>query len=231
VLTTLKAFLARAGSVRDDWFTGLPDQKRQLFETAVGNLESAYQMLSVTLDEAFSLRAKGHLVRSRQQVAISADLLDRLAERVLEALAALEEQGRRPARPPQVTALNADFFRGDTAQGIALVHRLLHPILLTRRLRFRHKLRALTRTVDELAGEFRQAAEEISNGASIHPEASWRELECLHYDLNTCLRETIVVLKSFLVGLPAGQFAAFQRRLESPVPPLHRRFRPRFSRV
>jgi len=31
-----------------------------------------------------------------------------------------------------------------------------------------------------------------------------------HYDLNTCLREAIVVFKSFLIALPEDQLGAFQ---------------------
>ena len=36
-------------------------------------------MMSVSLDDALSLRARGELVRARQQVSMSADLLSRLA--------------------------------------------------------------------------------------------------------------------------------------------------------
>ena len=32
-------------------------------------------------------------------------------------------------------------------------------------------------------------------------------LDCLHYDFNTCLRETMVLFKSFLFVLPEAQLA------------------------
>jgi hypothetical protein len=47
----------------------------------------------------------------------------------------------------------------------------------------------------------------------VHPESHWEALDSLHYDLNTCLRETIVVLKSFLLGLSPEELDAFCRRL------------------
>jgi hypothetical protein len=34
-----------------------------------------------------------------------------------------------------------------------------------------------------------------------------------HYDLNTCLREAIVLLKSFLLVLPSDQIGAFQQTI------------------
>lgn len=38
----------------------------------------------------------------------------------------------------------------------------------------------------------------------------WAEVDAHHSDLNTCLRETIVVFKSFLIALPEGQLGAYQ---------------------
>jgi hypothetical protein len=38
----------------------------------------------------------------------------------------------------------------------------------------------------------------------------WAEVDVDHYDLNTCLREAIVVFKSFLIALPESQLGAFQ---------------------
>ncbi len=229
-------FPARAGraqgqSVREDWFAGLSEEKHQLFDSAVAELEAGYQMLSVALDEAFALRDRGELVRARQEVAISAELLDRLAARLLESLKALKEHGRNSGKLPLVAPLNPDFYRGETACRIAFCHRLLHRLLVTRRSRFLRKLRALAQTVEALSGEFRAAAEAISEGTTVHPGGHWQALEYLHYDLNTCLRETIVVLKSFLHLLPAGSCEAFRHRLFAPVPLLPRRLRHRFSRV
>lgn len=222
---------AQGRSVREDWFAGLSEEKHQLFDTAVGELEAAYRMLSVALDEAFALREKSALVRARQEVAVSADLLDRLAARLLESLQALDEHGRRSPNLPPVAPLNPDFYRGETARRIAFWHRLLHRFLVTSRSRFLRKLGALARTVEALADEFRTAAEEIAEGTTVHPRDRWQALECLHYDLNTCLRESVVVLKSFLHSLPAGSFEAFRRRLFAPVALLPRRLGPRFSRV
>lgn len=218
-------------SVREDWSAGLSAEKHQLFDSAVAELDAGYQMLSVTLDEAIALRDRAELVRAREAVAVSADLLDRLAARLLESLQALKEHGRNSGKLPLVAPLNPDFYRGETACRIAFSHRLLHRFLVTRRSRFLRKLRALAQTVEALSGEFRAAAEAIAEGTTVHPGGHWQALEYLHYDLNTCLRETIVVLKSFLRLLPAGRCEAFRHRLFAPLPLLPRRLRHRFSRV
>ena len=69
--------------------------------------------------------------------------------------------------------------------------------------------------VEELTVEFRSTAEDLAEGTSIRPSMHWEALDNLHYDLNTCLRETIVLLKSFLRALPASELDAFRTRLAS----------------
>jgi hypothetical protein len=80
--------------------------------------------------------------------------------------------------------------------------------------RFSRKIRALLQIVTELQHETRNIARTEAGQIAI----SWNRLEEFHYDLNTCLRETLVVLKSFLCVLPAQELAPFQGRLLSRMP-------------
>ena len=226
-----KPWAQRARSVREDWRAWLPAEKDVLFDASLEELETSYSMLSITLDEAFTLRAQGTLVYAREQAGVSADFFDRLAANLLAALRALEDHGRHFGTLPNVAALNPEFFRGEIAQRIAWKSSLLSRVLFSSRPKFFHKLHALAETVEELRREFREAAEEIADGASVQPRADWEALEILHYDLNTCLRETIVVLKSFLCALPNDQVRRFRQKLQSSgkLPPLRTRV-PRGSR-
>ncbi|HEX9224020.1 MAG TPA: hypothetical protein VF860_11860, partial [Candidatus Acidoferrales bacterium] len=45
---------------------------------------------------------------------------------------------------------------------------------------------------------------------SVEPAELWLEIDLLHYDLNTCLRESIVILKSFLIVLPHEELTSFE---------------------
>src|SRR6266850_1165285 len=82
--------------------------------------------------------------------------------------------------------------------------------LLTQTLQFLHKLSTLGDMVEDLGREFRHAADDLAEGTSLNPKKMWAEVDAGHYDLNTCLREAIVVFKSFLIVLPESQLAAFQ---------------------
>ncbi len=204
-----------ARSVRDDWRAWLPAEKEGLFESGVEELETFYKMLSVTLDEAITLCHTGSLAHAREQVAVSADLFDRLAARIVAAHYAMERHGRHFGTLPNVLALNPEFFRGETAQRLAKRNSILSRVLFSSRSRFFHKLRAIADIVEDIAKQFRETAADIADGASVSPAIQWSQLDTLHYDLNTCLRETIVILKSFLCALPNDQVQSFQKKLQA----------------
>jgi hypothetical protein len=217
--------------VSEDWTTVLPREKTQLFENVVRRWECLYAMMSVALDEALSLRARGELVCARQQVSVAADLLERLAASLDSSCGTISTRGRRVAHLPAVEPLNAKFFRGNTAQSAASWNAILHHVFIRDRSRFFHKLRILSSTLQQLEREFCEAAGDISKGLSVQPFDAWTKLDHLHYDFNTCLRETEVLLKSFLRSLPAEQLPALASELDAPPAPRSVRMKPRLSRA
>jgi hypothetical protein len=206
-------------SVTDDWLAILPRDKNHVFDTVVRRWERIYAMMSVALDDALSLRARGELVCARQQVSTAADLLERLSPQLVSFCDAVSLRGRQLPKVPNVEPLNSAFFRGETGRSAAAWNEIYHRIYFSGRLRFFRKVRYLTSTIAGLAGEFQEVAGDISKGLSTDPVDCWKKLESLHYDLNTCLRETEVLLKAYLCVLPAEQLAALAIELDAvPVP-------------
>jgi hypothetical protein len=201
-------------SVQQDWRAELPDPNRQLYDRIVSPVESAYGMMSVALDEAFARRDRAELVCAREQVSMSAELLERFARRLGAIVSEMGAYGRRLRAVPAVSPLRAEFFRGETAQSAATWSLLLHTLVPAGRWRFGNKLAALRKIVARLAAEFAEAAAEIAEGSCVDPRLRWSQLEEIHYDLNTCLCETLVVLKSFLRPLSGAELGALELRLE-----------------
>ncbi len=201
-------------SVRDEWLAGLPEDKQKAFQGVVTQIEASYAMFSIAVNESFSLRRSGLLVRAREQVSTTASVMHRFSEQLTHLIETMIGQARQCNSWPRVAPLNPAFFRWPVVRRLASWEGALDLVVPTRSLRFRRKLSVLLRSVNYLSGEFHSAAREISEGASVHPESHWEALDALHYDLNTCLRETIVVLKSFLLGLSPAELDSFCRRLE-----------------
>ena len=218
-------------TVSDDWIASLPRDKFRLFDSVVRRWECNYAMMSVALDDALSLRLRGELICAREQLQVASELLLRLGGTLVAACDAMAASGRDVAQLPAVEPLNSDFFRGETAQIAASWSGLMHHVLFSHRSRFFHKLKVLVETLERLVCEFGEVSGDIVDGVSNEPGVLWQHADSLHYDVNTCLREAEVVLKSFLRNFPVDQLALFSQMLDTPVPPERFHLRPRPSRV
>ena len=197
-------------SVQQDWRAWLPEDKDHLFHRLTQQLETPYAMVSVSLNEAISLRLAGHLPRCRQAASVLADLNDRLAEPLVAMLRALASHARHYGTVPNAAPLNPANFRGARRRRAARMSSLLSHVLLSQQSQFLHKVDELEGMVEDLAKEFRAAVAEVVDMTSVEPAELWLEIDLLHYDLNTCLRESIVILKSFLIVLPHEELTSFE---------------------
>jgi hypothetical protein len=132
-------------------------------------------------------------MNAREYATVFAELLDRLAGRLQGVLWAMEEHGRHYGTLPNVEPLAAENFRGVTPQRIARTDTLLANVLFHGRTRFFHKLHSLIDALDGIQKESSAAAEALAQNGMATLERECRALEVLDYDLNTCLRETIIV--------------------------------------
>jgi hypothetical protein len=225
---------AREKSVKDDWRAWLPEAKEKIFQNEVKLLESSYVMLSVSLDEALELRHVGHPGKSLLAVGITSGLCNLLTQPLTGLLRALSEHAKHYGTIPNAAPLDPANFQGQRGQRSARMSGLLNHVLLSHRLQFLHKVSTLEEMVVDLDKDFRRAADDLAEGNSLNPIKMWADVDADHYDLNTCLREAIVVFKSFLIALPEGQLGAFQETVcvqsQPPgngVPPSHRVIRHR----
>lgn len=223
-----KLFSSRR-KVRDDWSASLPDDRNSLFETATQNWGTYYGMLSVSLDEAFTLRRERQLGLAQELAGMSSQLMSLLAANLVAVLFAMNNEAQHFPVPPAVEPLNPEFFRWQRAQESASWNNLLFRVLLGHRSRFFHKVQALIAILEAVGQEFSEVASDIAEQACVNPAESWSVLECLHYDANTCLRESEVLLKSFLHVWPAKGSNSFVTKLTGsvPIPEALTRFRVR----
>jgi hypothetical protein len=226
----VKGCLARKRSVRADWRCSLPEEKKRVFDQAAWQWEANFAMLGVTLDDAFALRKQGKLIPAREAVSVSEDLLDPAVGALVGALLVLERRARH-SDTFTVDPLNPDFFRGDTARQAATWNGLLHRVLLGHRSRFFYKVRTLLEMIENVAEEYHGVAQLIVENASTDPASHWTALDCLEFDLSTCLGEVIILLKSFLCALPGRELEAFGERLLTPEPLRTHRLHAKTSRV
>lgn len=98
------------------------------------------------------------------------------------------------------------------------MNNLLARVLFGERTRFFHKLQSLGEIIEDLQTEARAILAGIAEGASEFPDQAFQLLEILGYDLNTCMGETTIILKSFFCALPPEELETFRRKLVKLVP-------------
>jgi hypothetical protein len=198
-----------------------------VFSAYVQELETVYAMFSIALDEAIELRLTGDVAKSCQAVWVTPDLCSRLAAPLTALLRSLDEHAKHYGTIPNAAPLDPCNFQGSREQRAAKISDLLSRVLLTHRSQFLYKIGTLIEMVEDIGQDFRTAAEKLSSGSSIQPDEDWTTVDAAHYDMNTCLREVVVLLKSFFVVLPEDQLVAFQltvwtqMQARRPKPSLH----------
>ena len=201
----------RSSSVKDDWRAHLPEQKSQVFSTYVHDLEATYGMLSVTLNEALELLRQSELGKSCQAVNVTPQLCTRLCGPLMSLLRVLAQHAKHYGTVPSVAPLNPENYQSAKGQRAARMNVVLSKVLLPQRIQFLHKLATLLEMVEDLSKEFCASAQDLAAGLATDPLALWKVVDAAHYDLNTCLRETIIMLKSFLHALPDEELSGFQK--------------------
>jgi hypothetical protein len=203
------------GSVSQDWRLPLRGDKADAYLNFVHRLETAYAMFSVSLDEAFGMRRHSRTSKAYQVLSVAPALCQRLALPLRSLLHSMLEHAKHFGTTPNLAPLAAENFQNSRSQRVARFNDLFSQILLTRKSQFLHKISALADLVDELDIGFDSAVQGLADGQSPHPDRDWETLDAVHYDLNTCLRETVVLFKSFLHALPDGQLTTFEATLNS----------------
>lgn len=210
---------ASGASVQTDWYGWLPEEKLRAFRVYANEFEACYIMLSVSLDEAIGLRESGLLRKSFQVVDVTPALCSRFTDRLQGLLTSLDEHAKHYGIVPSVAPLNAANFRGAREQRSARMNSMLSRVLLSQRAQFLSKVTSLRDMVAELGVDFRDAAEDLASGAAGDSAPLWLALDHDHFDLNTCFRETMVLLKCFLRVLPDDQLLSFQKTIDSQLLP------------
>jgi hypothetical protein len=215
--------MARRGlenPVQADWIGSLPEPKMQTFKRYARELEASYFMLSIPLDDAIGFRKEGLREESLRHVLLIPGLVAHFMNHLDGMLRAMHQHAKNHGVRPSVAPLNPANFLGRGGSKGARRSQLLSMVLFSRRARFLDKIRRLREMVTHIGSDFRSAAEDlIFTGAAAEPASLWEAVDVSHFDLNTCLRESIVLLKCFLRAIPDPALAEFQRTVAMMLTP------------
>jgi hypothetical protein len=141
----------------------------------------------------------------------------RLAEYLDNLISCMAEHCKEYGTTPNVAPLRITYFSSRRGQGWALQNKLLNRVPGSGRSKFLRKSRALKRLVADLSLDFHKGSLTLAYLCTSDSVASaWSQLDAAHFDINTCFRETLVMLKCFLRALTLENLATFHEILSSP---------------
>ncbi|HVO58990.1 MAG TPA: hypothetical protein VMT51_14960 [Dongiaceae bacterium] len=200
----------RYDSVQQDWRGILPTEKAEVFANQTRELENAYLMLSVSLNEAMGLRRHGSSEIARQEMKVVGELCKRLSLRLSALLHCMTRFARVLVTLPNVAPFEVSNFQSEHGQWSARLCNILDHVLFSERSQFLHKLSTLQEIVGACALDFVTATSRLGSDSGPTLPSTWQSLDTSHFDLNTCLRESTVLFKSFLFVLPEDSIGTFQ---------------------
>jgi hypothetical protein len=212
--------LGPGSSVCVDWRGDLPNPQRQAYEAYVKEFEASYLMFSISLDEAISLHESGCLSKSFQVVALTSELCASLTTSMGDLLRSLSEHCRENGTNPAVAPLSQSDFRNVWPKLMASRSLIWHHALPMRKEQFQNKIRSLRSMIRHLRQDFCAVAEALAiEGIVVDSPGSWALMNKGHFDLNTCLRESFILLKCFLRVLPGVELRPFQENVSKGLVP------------
>lgn len=208
--------LGPGSSVDVDWRAELPEPHRHAFEGYIKEFEGSYLMFSISLDEAISLHENNWLSKSFQVVALTSELCAGLSTSLENMLRSLAEHCREHGTNPTVAPLNPSDFSNVWSKLMASRSLIWHNALPTRRAQFQNKTRTLRSMIRHARQDLCVVAELLAiEGIVVDSADLWAVMKRAHFDLNTCLRESFILLKCFLRVLPGAELRAFQENVSN----------------
>lgn len=213
-----RSLSARGVSVSQDWCSCLTEPKSAFFDACEQDYQANYYMLGVTLNDASVKCQAGKIASSLQSISLAPALCARWTVLLSALLRSLTEHAKHYGTLPNTAPLQPRHFQSMRAQSSARMNALLSHVLLSQRSQFLRKIGTLLELAEDLSEEFSASVSDLAEDAKRHTLDIWDLVDALgrlHFDINTCCAEALILLKSFLVALPENQLLLFQKTYQS----------------
>lgn len=200
--------LDKPGARRPSGWVHLTADREAAYQSVALEVESRASIVGVSLNDAMEEREAGHLEIAKRLVGLAFCEWGNLAQIVAELLNTL------PECAPTALALfplrNIAFhrFRSHTMVDYARMHEVLDQFVFRSKPRFQVHIRLLRRAEAVLTGEFGRSYHRAlrADGGS---NELWRHLDLCFHDFDLITKETLLVLRAFLLCLPDEEVEAF----------------------
>jgi hypothetical protein len=187
------------------WDEALGPEPAEVYGRVKDSIEAQTLMVEMSYRGAALRQHAGLADEATHLLGLGSRSLDVCSTSLLHLLRGTRSLARRARALGPVPALPRAAFRTTEVRGLALLHRGLHPVLLTLRERLGLRLGALGAGVRIVSRLLNLSTERALDDPDC---AQWERMEALSVDLGALGREALATLRVVLASLEGGVLAA-----------------------
>jgi hypothetical protein len=188
--------------VRRDWALLLTPRGEQLYRTIETRVTSEMDLVSLTYDEAFSVRELGSIEEAKHLLDVGYKVIEKFSPSMLRLLAAMSTFSRMVSAMAPIKPLRPQGFRLAQVASLAYLNQLLHNFVVTTSERFRLRVYILGRMVGLATRFLLTSTKRIAEGQP-NSEKDWEQIQFIREDFQTLTDESLASLKVLLTSLAA----------------------------
>ena len=188
--------------VRRDWALLLTPRGEQLYRTIETRVTSEMDLVSLTYDEAFSVRELGSIEEAKHLLDVGYKVIEKFSPSMLRLLAAMSTFSRMVSAMAPIKPLRPQGFRLAQVASLAYLNQLLHNFIVTTSERFRLRVYILGRMVGLATRFLLTSTKRIAEGQP-NSEKDWEQIQFIREDFQTLTDESLASLKVLLTSLAA----------------------------
>lgn len=188
--------------VRRDWALLLTPRGEQLYRTIETRVTSEMDLVSLTYNEAFSVRELGSIEEAKHLLDVGYKVIEKFSPSMLRLLAAMSTFSRMVSAMAPIKPLRPQGFRLAQVASLAYLNQLLHNFIVTTSERFRLRVYILGRMVGLATRFLLTSTKRIAEGQP-NSEKDWEQIQFIREDFQTLTDESLASLKVLLTSLAA----------------------------
>jgi len=189
--------------VRSDWENLLKGEKAEWYEDTRSGIENNTKLIRMTMKEAKDIKQLGDFEEALRFLRIGGDVIQEFTPGLLCLLKEMTKFSRMVSAMAPVSPLLPSRFHIAEMNNLAVLHQMLHQVVVSAKQRFRLKLRIIATGVKITSGYLLTRINRVLERRS-GTEHEWDEIVTAGQDFQHLTNESVESFRNLMGALPSG---------------------------
>ena len=189
--------------MRSDWENLLKGEKAEWYEDTRSGIENNTKLIRMTMKEAKDIKQLGDFEEALRFLRIGGDVIQEFTPGLLCLLKEMTKFSRMVSAMAPVSPLLPSRFHIAEMNNLAVLHQMLHQVVVSAKQRFRLKLRIIATGVKITSGYLLTRINRVLERRS-GTEHEWDEIVTAGQDFQHLTNESVESFRNLMGALPSG---------------------------